>query len=113
MISGLSGEPPRKSLSKTASTRSNNICARSVENAAKVATEAGLSSKQKDRPKAVSRRSDDADQAERIALFFRRNAMKPSPQKPRSIIAQVEGSGTAAVKVNVPTPNATSLPSSP
>ena len=29
---------------------------------------------------------------------FRRYAMKPTPQKPKIIIAQVEGSGTAAVK---------------
>ena len=35
------------------------------------------------------------DQAKRTAAFLR-YAMKPKPQKPRSIIAQVDGSGTAA-----------------
>ena len=35
------------------------------------------------------------DQAVRIANLRRRFAMKPTPAKPRSIIAQVEGSGTA------------------
>ena len=32
---------------------------------------------------------------------LRRYAMKPTPAKPRIIIAQVEGSGTAAVGVGV------------
>lgn len=35
-------------------------------------------------------------------LFFRRYAMKPTPMKPKSIMAQVEASGTAAVSVIVP-----------
>jgi hypothetical protein len=43
------------------------------------------------------------DQAKRRegprSACLRRYAMKPSPQKPRIIMAQVEGSGTAAVKV--------------
>jgi hypothetical protein len=32
-------------------------------------------------------------------MFFRRYARKPSPQKPKIIIAQVEGSGTGATEV--------------
>jgi hypothetical protein len=36
---------------------------------------------------------------------LRRYAVKPRPQKPRIIIAQVEGSGTAAWSVSVPTRN--------
>ena len=35
-----------------------------------------------------------ANQAKR-SVFLLRYAMKPTPRKPRSIIAQVEGSGTA------------------
>jgi hypothetical protein len=33
--------------------------------------------------------------------FFRRQAKKPSPKKPKIIIAQVEGSGTAVVTEDV------------
>ena len=41
------------------------------------------------------------------ALFFRRQAMKPMPAKPRSIIAHVAGSGTSGVKRNArPCPKA-------
>src|ERR1700743_689798 len=57
------------------------------------------SSQQKDRPKAVSllRRCAGYQVTLSVAPFcFRRYAMKPTPKKPRSIIAQVEGSGTAA-----------------
>jgi hypothetical protein len=41
----------------------------------------------------------NADQAKRSAgpFRFRRYAMKPTPKKPRIIMAQVEGSGTAVV----------------
>jgi hypothetical protein len=52
----------------------------------------------KDRPKAASLNPDgDVGQAKRNdGPLFRRYAIKPSPQKPRMIIAQVEGSGMAA-----------------
>jgi hypothetical protein len=40
---------------------------------------------------------------------FRRNAMKPTPAKPRIIIAQVEGSGTGATLVISHVPTATGL----
>jgi hypothetical protein len=36
------------------------------------------------------------------ALAILRRAITPSPQKPKIIIAQVDGSGTAAVKLKVP-----------
>jgi hypothetical protein len=36
----------------------------------------------------------------RNAVLFFRYAMKPTPKKPRIIIAQVEGSGTAALRDN-------------
>src|ERR1700733_31257 len=52
----------------------------------------------KDRPEAASLKPDgDVGQATRSAPLFRRYATKPSPQKPRIIMAQVEGSGTALV----------------
>ena len=63
--------------------------------------------KQKDRPKAVSLYPDRAgDQATLSAAPFclRRCAMKPRPQKPRIIMAQVEGSGTAGARVAVKLP---------
>jgi hypothetical protein len=44
---------------------------------------------------------------------FRRNAMKPTPAKPRIIIAQVEGSGTGATLVISHVPTATGLASTP
>jgi hypothetical protein len=60
------------------------------------------SCKQKDRPKTVS--EEAGVQAARNArpFCFRRYAMKPTPKKPRITIAQVEGSGTAAMSVPVP-----------
>jgi hypothetical protein len=61
--------------------------------------------KQKDRPKAVSVFSMRIDQAAMSAIVLlrgRRYAMKPTPAKPKIIIAQVEGSGTAETFV-VPT----------
>jgi hypothetical protein len=63
-----------------------------------------LPTQQKDRPKAVSLYSDRAgDQAMPSgALFgFRRYATKPRPQKPRIIIAQVEGSGMADIVASI------------
>jgi hypothetical protein len=65
--------------------------------------------KQKDRPKAVSLYPNRAgDQATLSADPFclRRYAMKPTPAKPRIIIAHVEGSGTAVVidEVSVASP---------
>jgi hypothetical protein len=57
------------------------------------------SPKQKDRPKAVSVFAivQSVDQARRSdgPPCFRRYVMKPRPMKPRIIMAQVEGSGTA------------------
>ena len=55
--------------------------------------------KQKDRPKAVSLHIliGAEDQAARSAVLLRRRyAMKPTPAKPMIIMAQVDGSGTAA-----------------
>lgn len=52
----------------------------------------------KSRPKAAFNSGVMTVQANRTAAFgLRRKAMKPMPAKPRIIIAQVEGSGTAAV----------------
>jgi hypothetical protein len=46
------------------------------------------------------------DQAAINARFdFRRYAIAPMPAKPRIIIAQVEGSGTAASRLTLSTPN--------
>jgi hypothetical protein len=52
----------------------------------------------------VSRVMRAGDQAKRTAVFLRRYAMKPSPQKPRIIMAHVEGSGTAAAIAKVAAP---------
>jgi hypothetical protein len=41
------------------------------------------------------------DQAASIALLRHRYAMKPTPAKPRIIIAQAEGSGTALTLASV------------
>lgn len=41
----------------------------------------------------LSRQKNAIDQVASIMLLRRRYAMKPSPQKPRIIIAHVEGSG--------------------
>jgi hypothetical protein len=47
------------------------------------------------------------DQTSRSAgqFCFRRYAMKPTPQKPRIIMAQVDGSGMAEASVSVGCPN--------
>jgi hypothetical protein len=46
---------------------------------------------------------DDLDQAAiNAGLDFRRYAMKPTPAKPRTIIAHVDGSGTAPEIVTEP-----------
>ena len=50
-------------------------------------------------PKGRPKQDDVLDQAQRGAAPFRRYAMKPTPQKPRIIIAQVEGSGTPDTSV--------------
>jgi hypothetical protein len=52
----------------------------------------------------VARVMRAGDQAKRTAEFLRRYAMKPGPQKSRIIIADVEGSGTAAVIAKVAVP---------
>jgi hypothetical protein len=52
--------------------------------------------KQKDRPKAAFRSHEGIAYVAFSAIaFFRRYAIKPMPAKPRIIIAQVDGSGTA------------------
>jgi hypothetical protein len=57
---------------------------------------------QKDRPKVVLSvawvRRDQTTRSEG-PLCLRRYAMKPTPKKPRIIIAQVDGSGTAVVRL--------------
>ena len=64
-----------------------------------------VAAKRKSRPKAaLNSNLMIEDQAAINAGFdFRRYAMTPMPAKPRIIIAHVEGSGTAAVSVSVPT----------
>ena len=53
--------------------------------------------KRKGCPKASFTISSVSQAAINAGFDFRRYAMKPTPAKPRSIIAQVVGSGTAAV----------------
>ena len=68
-------------------------------------TRSGRSNKQKTaRRRPLCKPDCDADQASRSLPPFRRYAMKPTPQKPRIIIAQVDGSGTAGANSEVIVP---------
>jgi hypothetical protein len=63
-------------------------------------SQASTGYKNKSRPKAALQFKFMIDQAAINADFgFRRYAMKPTPAKPRIIIAHVEGSGTADARV--------------
>ena len=48
----------------------------------------------------VSQRGDDQATVSAVPFYFRRCPTKPSPNKPRSSIAQIDGSGTDWVNVS-------------